>query len=288
MKDHRWCKICKPKNPTIYFHNENNVVWLYCCKCARGYTFAQYCELAGLSVEEGKNILRQGVVFEDDINDEINALAWPSSYIPLSDPRAEQGVSYIKSRGLTLDGDMYYDLAEEAIVFPYYYQNYFCGAQIRFVNPRELDNGKIFKISTLPGSRLKLLFYGWNQSKLLNNISSVIVTEGAFNTLAINQSLNLAYGSVTKNPSRSIASSGAALSQHQEDALKELVDQGKKVILASDTDEAGEKMLNKAIRAGCITHYAFTDSSDCDWNDVVKEIGHKDFAKYFLQQVKPI
>lgn len=285
--DKRFCLICNPKNRTIYFHldEKTGLPWLWCNKCGRGYSLQQYCDIAGVSVED---FIKDGIDIAKEQDNEVQAMAWPSQFIPLSDPRAEAGVEYIKSRGLTLDGDMYYDLNEEGIVFPYYFENHFCGAQVRFLKERVKEDGNKWKITTLPGTRLGLLFYGWNQTKFMAQVKGIIVTEGAFNALAIQQALNQAYGGVSRSPWRVLACSGSGATELQRETLKELKDKGYKVVVAPDTDEAGIKMYEKFNESGSITHYAFTGDTEKDWNDMLKDMGHKAFAKYFISCVKEI
>lgn len=212
-------------------------------------------------------------------------MQWPVSFVPLSDPRADKGVQYVKSRGLNLNADMYYDLEEEGIVFPYYFDSHFCGAQIRFVEPRLKEDGTEWKITTLPGTRLGLLFYGWNQSKFMGAVKAVIVTEGAFNAISINQALNAVYGGVANNPWRAIACSGSGATEHHTDTLKELKEQGLKVVVAPDTDEAGKKMLEKCLSRECATHYVMCPDGSKDWNDHLRDMGHDEFAKFLMSRV---
>ena len=285
-RDNRWCLICQPRNRTLYWHkNEEGKIWCYCNKCDRGYSLEQYCETADIDMVD---FLTGDFHMQEADADTVQAMAWPANFIPLSDPRAEKGVEYIKSRGLTLDGDMYYDLNEEGIVFPYYVENHFCGAQIRFIKERINEDGDIWKITTLPGTRLGLMFYGWNQTKFLAQIKGIIVCEGAFNAIGIQQALNQAYGGMHINPWRVIAASGSGATELQRETLKELKDKGYKVILAPDTDEAGIKMYQKHIDSDCITHYAFTGDSKKDWNNLLKELGHKEFAKFVIKAITPI
>jgi DNA primase len=220
--------------------------------------------------------------------DEVNVLVWPTHFIPISDSRAIKGLEYIKSRGLFIEGDMYYDLDNEGIVFPYYFSNHFCGAQVRFIKERVRENGDKWKITTLPGTRLGLLFYGWNQENIMAQTKGFIVTEGAFNAIGIQQALNLAYGGVSHNPWRVLAASGSGLSTSQAEILKELKDRGYKIIGAPDTDEAGLKMLSKMKDAGCITHFCLTKDSEKDWNDFLKQMEHKEFAKWFIKNVEAL
>jgi hypothetical protein len=285
-KDNRWCLICNPKNRTLYWHTDEKTgkLWVWCNKCNRGYSLEEYCRQADLDIE---TFLSSDFKIENDQSDEVQAMAWPSSFVPLSDPRAEKGAEYIKSRGLHLDGDMYYDLNEEGIVFPYYFENHFCGAQIRFVEERTTEDGNKWKITTLPGTRLGLLFYGWNQTKLMAQVKGIIVTEGAFNALAIQQALNQAYGGVSRSPWRVFACSGSGVSTHQAETLQELRNKGYKVICASDSDEAGLKMYEKLSEHKSITHYAFCEVGK-DWNDKLQELKHKEFAKYFWSCITPI
>lgn len=286
QRDNRWCLICQPRNRTLYWHqNDEGKIWCYCNKCDRGYSLEQYCEIADIDMTE---FLTGNFHMQEAKADEVTAMAWPHSFIPLSDPRAEKGVEYIKSRGLNVDGDMYYDINEEGIVFPYYVENHFCGAQVRFIEPRINEDGDVWKITTLPGTRLGLLFYGWNQAKLLAQVKGVIVCEGAFNALSIQQALNSVYGGVSRCPWRLLACSGSGLSEHQAEALKELKESGLKVIGAPDTDEAGFKMLSKMKELDCVTHYLMTGDTDQDWNVLLQTIGHKELAKFVIKNIKPI
>jgi len=283
MKDNRYCLICKPKNRTLYFHkNDDGTVWVWCNKCDRGYSLHQYCNMAGLEV---RDFLEGKFHFEEARPNEVQALGWPSTFLPLSDPRSKKGVEYIKSRGLTLNGDMYYDAEEEGIAFPYYFEDHFCGAQVRFIEPRIKEDGTPWKITTLPGTRLGLLFYGWNQTRFMGNVKAVVVTEGAFNAIAINQALNTIYGGIAHNPWRALACSGAGATAHHREALKELKDQGLKVVLAPDTDEAGKKMIEKYITDQALTHIALCPDGKEDWNDLIKKMGPTEFAKFFLQSI---
>jgi 5S rRNA maturation endonuclease (ribonuclease M5) len=140
----------------------------------------------------------------------------------------------------------------------------------------------------MPGTRLGLLFYGWNQSKFMAQVKGIIVTEGAFNALAIQQSLNMAYGGISHNPWRVISCSGSGAGTLQKETLRELKEQGYKVIVAPDTDEAGINMCKKFTEAGSITHYAFTSDTSKDWNNILQDLGHKEFARFFLSTVKVI
>ncbi len=286
QRDNRWCLICQPRNRTLYWHtNPEGKIWCYCNKCDRGYSLEQYCEIADIDMTE---FLTGNFHMQEAQPNEVTAMAWPHSFVPMSDPRAEKGVEYVKSRGLNIDGDMYYDLNEEGIVFPYYVENHFCGAQIRFIKTRINEDGDEWKITTLPGTRLGLLFYGWNQSKLLAQIKGVIVCEGAFNALSIQQALNSVYGGVSRCPWRLLACSGSGLSEHQAEALKEFKEAGLKVVGAPDTDEAGFKMLNKMRELNCVTHYLMTGDTEQDWNVLLKNLGHKELAKFVIKNIKPI
>jgi hypothetical protein len=285
--DKRYCLICRPKNRTIYFHldEKTGLPWLWCNKCDRGYSLKQYCETAGIDIDD---FLVGEFHIEDGKHDEVNAMAWPHNFVVLSDPRAKKGVDYINSRGISAEADIYYDIDQEGIVFPYYLDNYFCGAQIRFLKERQNEQGDNWKITTLPGTRLGLLFYGWNQGKLLPQVKGVIVTEGAFNSISIQQSLNEAYGGVSNCPWRVFACSGSGLSSFQAEELKRLKDSGYKVIGAPDTDEAGFKMLSKMIEHDCISHYVMVDEEGRDWNDLLKLYGRRYLAKYVIKGIKPI
>jgi hypothetical protein len=263
-----------------------DLLWCYCNKCERAYSLTQYCDIAGIDKDE----FLTGGDFEmvEAKPNEVNAMAFPHTFVPLSDARAEAGVEYIKSRGLSPEGDMYFDVKEKGIVFPYYLENQFCGAQIRFLEPRVNDDGSTWKITTLPGTRLGLLFYGWNQGKFLAQVKGLIVCEGAFNALAIQQALNHLYGGLSRNPWRCIACSGSGATELQRETLKELKDGGMKIVIAPDTDAAGIKMYQKMVEAEAVSHYAFTNDTEKDWNDLLKDLGAAEFGKLFIQSITAI
>lgn len=283
------CLICKDgkKNNCLHWHKDTDTgdIWVYCVgKCQRGYSLRSYCYHAGISLPE---FLKGDFDFKEAAPNEVSAMGWPTRFIPLSDSRSVKGVDYIHGRGLSLEGDMYYDVERDGIVFPYYFDNHFCGAQTRFINPRVHPDGEVQKIDTLPGTRLGLLFYGWNQSRFVGDVKGVIVTEGAFNTISINQALNMAYGGIAHNPWRAIACSGAGATSHHKEALQDLKEQGLKIVIAPDTDEAGGNMLKKFRDANAGTHYAFTGDTR-DWNDMLKELEHERFAKFFMSRIQKI
>ena len=295
-RDNRWCLICQPRNRTLYWHQTDpekmianpklDPIWCYCNKCDRAYSLTQYCETAGI---DRTLFLTDGDFFIEEAKpDEVNAMAWPHSFVPLSDARAEKGLEYIKSRGLLPEGDMYFDTKEEGIVFPYYVDNQFCGAQVRFLEARVNEDGSTWKITTLPGTRLGLLFYGWNQGKFLAQVKGIIVTEGAFNALSIQQALNHVYGGVSRCPWRVIACSGSGATELQRETLKDLKDQGYKIVLAPDTDAAGMKMYQKFVESNAATHYAFTGDTEKDWNDLLQEMGHEQLAKFVIKSITAV
>ena len=289
------CLIClqqsgKSRNNTLYWHadpDNKNVIWCWCNRCGRAYSIYEYCSIAGVDLVE----FLKGAVdmqFETASPNEVRKVEWPAWFITTSDPRSKKGTYYIRSRGLHVEGDMYYDIDNESIVFPYYFGEHFVGAQMRFIVPRVKSDGDVQKVDTIPGTRLGLVFYNWNQEKFVTNVKGVIVCEGAFNALSIQQALNKVYGGVYLNPWRVIACSGSGATAHHTEALKGLKDQGLKIVAAPDTDEAGLKMLKKMSDADCITHRAMTMERDVDWNDMLKRMGHDDFAKFFLSSVKSI
>lgn len=284
------CLICKggKKNDCLHWHidPETSDIWVWCQgKCQRGYSIYQYVAHAGLKLNE---FLKGDFDFVEARPNEVNEMNWPSTFLPMADPRSQEGVDYVRSRGLDIGDGMYYDTYRKGIVFPYYFSNTFCGAQIRLLEPWIDESGEEHKIDTVPGTRLGLLFYGWNQDKFVTNVKGLIVVEGAFNAIAIQQALDHVYGGVTKNPWKTIATSGSGLSAHKIDVLKDLKDQHIKVVIAPDSDEAGLKMFKKAVKGEAITHFAFTNHQDCDWNDVAKELGKEKFAKWFLEGIKSV
>lgn len=282
------CLICNDgkKNDVLHHHIDPDTsnIWMWCTKCQRGYSLRQYCELANISL---RDYLKQDFDFKEAAPNEVTRMEWPQHFIPLSDTRAKAGVDYLARRGLSPNGDMYYDMLDKGIVFPYYFDNIFCGAQVRFLDTKINKNGDQWKITTLPGTRLGLLVYAYNQNFIMSHVKAVIVTEGALNAQSIQQSLDTIYGGTYKNTFKVAACSGSGGSVHQLDVFKSLIEKGYKVICAPDNDEAGRKMLEKYIVSNALTHYAFTDT-EADFNDELQKLGKKEFAKYFIERIKSI
>lgn len=279
------CLICKKHNDTIHAHSdpETNEVWLWCCGCGRGYGLRTYCHLAGISLSE---FLKLDFDFIEAKPNEINKIDWPAHFVPMSDPRAKKGVDYVTSRGIELKGDFYFDTEREGIVFPMYFHGVFAGGQVRLIKPWEKD-GNTVKMLTMPGTRSGLLLYNHNQSAFITDVKGVIVTEGAFNCLAIQQSLDKLYGGVVKNPWKVMSTSGCGVTNHQLDVFKGFKEAGIKVVAALDSDEPGMKGLAKLSKAEVITHYALTSDPSIDWNDEMMERG-AEFAKYFLSLITSV
>ena len=280
------CQICKRKNNTLHWHEDkqNKSIWVYCVgKCQRGYSLDQYVRLSKLSKEQ---FLKQDFDLIEAKANEVNKLNWPGSFVSLFDPRASEGVEYIRSRGLEPGEEMFYCTERKGIVFPYNFDQVFAGAQIRLINPWTDAEGDVRKIDTMPGTRLGLLFYRWNQTIIMPHVKAIIVTEGAFNAIAIQQSLDRYYGGPVHNPWKAISTSGSGLSNHQTDVLKNLKEQGYRVIVAPDSDEAGIKMLKKVSNNAAASHYVLTMDDEKDWNDLYNELGYLEFNKFILRGLR--
>jgi hypothetical protein len=284
------CLICKhgKKNDCLNWHIDPDTkeIWVWCVgKCQRGYGIREYAAKAGLTL---RDFLKQDFDFREAPPNEVQKMTWPRSFIPLFHADAKPGLKYLESRKIEPDDNIFYDTYRKGIVFPYFYDSVFCGAQIRYIKPWVDESGEERKIDTVPGTRLGLLFYNWNQQRLGPNVKAIIVTEGAFNALAIQQSLSVLYPNVLTNPWKCVACSGSGLSKHHLETLCELKNQGFKVILAPDSDQAGIKMLRKAVNAKAITHYNMTMDSEVDWNDLLIGVGSKKFATHFLKSIKHV
>jgi hypothetical protein len=279
----------KIRNDTIYWHNSDADVdgqigyWCWCNRCERSYSIEEYCKRTGLTLGE---FIKQDFNFKEAPPNEVQRIAWPRDFVPLYHKDAKDGVEYLKSRHIDLDDNMFYDTWRKGIVFPYYFDTTFCGAQIRLIKPWTDDEGVERKVDTLPGTRLGLLFYNWNQRPFNIPIRGIIVTEGAFNALTIQQSLNGVYGGTLQNPWKCVACSGSGASKHHLETIKEFKDDGLKVVVAPDSDEAGFKMLKKFSGAEAITHYAMTEDDEKDWNDMLKDMSKNEFAKWFLSRIE--
>lgn len=241
-----------------------------------------YCAINGIDMPTEEEVARVATYIED--SNELQKMAWPRSFVPLWDPRSSAGRDYLASRSIDISDGMFYCTEREGIVFPYYYEFTCVGAQVRFIEPREDQS----KITTVTGTKLGKLFYGWNQGELPRNIKYLIIAEGAFNSIAIQQTLNKHYGSALKNPYKSIAASGSSIGKYRSEVLRELIVEGYKIILAPDSDEAGRKMLEKAIDEGCITHWTRTDDKVLDWNDVLKTDGPDALKSQLLGNLRKI
>ena len=290
MIDTRKCLICngdkKHANDTIYWHQDKDTgdIWAFCNKCDRGYGIRHYCHMAEISLPE---FLKGEFDFIEAASNEITRMEWPQAFVPLSDFRAKDGLAYLKQRGLSPIGDMYYDIQDRGIVFPYYYDNVFCGAQVRFLKERVNKDGDVWKITTMPGTRLGLVIYAYNQTNIMPHVKGFIVTEGAFNALSIQQSLDKIAGGAYKSPWKAVACSGSGGSIHQLEVFKELIGRGYKVVCAPDNDEAGLKMFKKYVKNRALTHFALTDDAN-DWNSVLQKIGHDKMTRYFFERVKKV
>ena len=287
ITDNKRCLVCKADHRTLYWHVDTDTkeVWCYCNKCDRGYSLSSYCWHAGISKSD---IMNGNFEYQESRPNEVNKIDFPNWYLTLCDPRAKEGVEYIESRGLTLEGDMYYDADRKGIVFPMYFENIFCGAQTRFIASRVHADGHEQKMDTLPGTRSGLLFYGWNGARFVGDVKGVIVTEGAFNALSLQQALNKKYGGVHKNPWRVISCSGSGATSYQRERLKDLKDSGFKVICSFDSDEAGIKGLHKFMKADCITHFAITGDTEKDWNNLLCDLGYEGLAEYYIRAIKKV
>jgi hypothetical protein len=280
------CLICKGgrKNDCLYAHKDADTgeIWLWCQgKCKRGYSLYDYCNQAGISLKE---FLAMGISFDEAPELEVNAMSWPRSFYALSDPQAKPGVDYLLSRGLDMPAEMYYDSDKNGIVFPYYVHNTFVGAQIRFIEPRTSEDGSPWKITTLPGTRLGYLFWGWSQQVLPTSVKYLVIAEGAINAASLQQALNKRYGNLLRNPYRCISTSGASVTQYHCKRLKELIDSGLKIIAACDNDDAGISMFEKMAKQGACTHYSFVTEEGKDWNDLL--IKGDDPALHLLSKIK--
>jgi hypothetical protein len=287
MRVSKKCLICNKgkKNDTLYWHRDEDSgdIWVWCNKCQRGYSLHSYCHIAGVDLAQ---FLKGDFDFVSDSPNELRVVSWPSTFVPLIDRRAEKGIEYLKKRGLTLDADVYYDIEEEGLVFPYYFEDHFCGAQIRFLQERVKEDGDTWKITTMPGTRLGLLFGLWNQKAFVTDIKAIVVCEGYINALSLQQAFNSIYGGIHTNPWKFICASGSGLSQHQAEALKELKEKGYKVVCAADSDEGGLKMLSKMKDLEVITHYSLTQDNELDWNDFLIKEGRKNLTKLFLSNLR--
>lgn len=288
----RRCLLCHPgrvkKNDTLHWHMDpdTGALWVYCVGvCQRGYSIEEYTAKAGLSLAE---FLKQDFDIREAPPNEVNKMAWPVNFVPLFDSRAKIGLSYLNSRNIEPDQDLFYDIQRKGIVFPYSFHDVFCGAQIRLIEPWIDKDGNERKVDTLPGTRLGLLFYGWNQKPLPAHVTTVVVTEGAFNSISIQQALNTLYGGIHKSKWRCVALSGSGASKHHIETLRELKDNGTNIVVAPDSDSAGVKMFRKIHAAGAATHYAFTDDQRIDWNDARLTMNNIDYVKWFFSKIRKV
>ena len=284
------CLICKggAKNDCLTWHesSDGGLPWVWCVgKCSRAYSMYEYTALAGISLGD---FLKNRFEVREAPPNEVQKMEWPRFFVPLFDQRSEPALMYLKSRRIDPADGMYYDTQREGIVFPYYFEHAFVGAQIRFMKPFEDYDGKVRKIDTLPGTRTSYLVYGWNQLPLLPHIKGVIVTEGAFDSIVIGQALDHVYGGILKNPWKCIATSGSGTSKHKLELIRSLKESGIKTVIASDSDSAGQQMMEKFLKAEAVTHYAFTEDSEKDWNAFRLNMSKEEFARWFLGKVKHV
>lgn len=284
--NYKRCLLCNPKNDTLYFHLGDELPWIYCNKCGKGYSLRRYCTLAGITIQE---FLRWDIDFTESKPNEVRKMEWPAWYLPLFDPRAKEGIEYLASRHLDPQDDVFYDFDQKGIVLPYYFGSVFVGSQTRYLVPRQNADGDTQKIDTLPGTRLGLLFWHYAQNGMLGDVNTIVVTEGAFNAMALEQSFKkVLKASGRPNRFKFMATSGCNLTDHQADVLKEFKDNGMKVVLAYDADEPGLVGLHKAQKKECITHYSLTLDDEKDWNNFLEEEGSDNLVKTFLRNIKNV
>lgn len=77
MVHHKKCLICKggKKNDCLYWHldEKTGLPWVWCSGvCQRGYSLTQYCDIAGIDVNE---FVKDGIDIVKDQDDEVNALS---------------------------------------------------------------------------------------------------------------------------------------------------------------------------------------------------------------------
>ena len=292
MFDPNKCYICKfdattgraigrQANKSLHWHlGDDGIPWVFCVgSCQRAYSIWEYTAKTGFTIADVQN---SKIAFEEAAPNTVNKMEWPRQFIPLFDKRAAQGVEYIKKRKINPSGEMFYDFIQNGIVFPYYFDTSFCGAQIRFIEPKDSSN----KITTIPGTRLSLLFYNYNQMPLPLSTKAVIVTEGSFDALSIQQSLDTMYPEF-KNPFKVVALSGASISEHHREVLRDLKLSGLKIIAATDNDDAGFNACKKLIESSSISHYAVTGDEKVDWNSALVDFNgnHEEYGKWFLSKV---
>lgn len=272
---------------TVYHNIDEKTkdIWIYCCACSRSYSLTEYCNTAGIKL---KDYLKQDFDFTSQYNKEIQTMPFPKSFMPIYAQEAIEGKKYLETRGIDSVGAMFYDARYKGIAFPYYYYDEFCGAQTRLIKPIVSEDGGSTKMVSIKGTRTGLLFYNWNQDRLMDHVGAVVITEGAFNCVSFEQSLNHCFGGALKNPFKSMAMSGASISDYQADKLKTLIKSGIKVILCPDSDNAGLKMLSKAQKKGCSTHYCLLNNSKIDWNDYFKTWGKEGLVSYLFSNIKKL
>jgi hypothetical protein len=277
------CLVCQAKHDTCYFHlDTHGTPWMYCCKCSDSMDLEDYCAINGIEMPTEEEVAR--VVTYIEGSKELQKMAWPRSFAPLWDSRSAAGREYLATRGIEPSDGMFYCTEREGIVFPYYYESTCVGAQIRLIEPTPGRS----KMVSVTGTSVSKLFYGWNQGDLPQNVKYLVVTEGAFNAIALQQTFNHHYKSALHNPYKFVAASGSSIGKHRSEVLRELIAEGYKIILAPDSDEAGVKMLEKAIGEECVTHWTRTDDEGLDWNDVLKLRGPDALKSQLLGNLRKI
>ena len=56
-----------------------------------------------------KSFLSGDFDFRESKNNQVQRMEWPRNFVALTDARAKPGVEYLKSRGLDVDIDIWYD-----------------------------------------------------------------------------------------------------------------------------------------------------------------------------------
>jgi hypothetical protein len=203
-------------------------------------------EIERINLESLKHKSINGLIQERQaVADRIQGIEFEERDLPAeTQPLSATGEAYIRSRKLLIDYPfLYKTMPRPGIVIPFTYDNQIVGHTTRFLDDRtpryiqDIQHGYVF---------------GTDLQKL--NWQYAIVVEGVFDALSIN----------------GLAVLHAEINDAQVKLIRSL---GKEVIVVPDQDEAGMKLVDRAVELGWAVSMPKWPDGTKDVNDAVIRLG---------------
>ena len=203
-------------------------------------------EIERINLESLKHKSIEGLIQERQVvADRIQGIEFEERDLPAeTQPLSATGEAYLRSRKLPIDYPfLYKTMPRPGIVIPFTYDNQIVGHTTRFLDERtpryiqDIQHGYVF---------------GTDLQK--NNWQYAIVVEGVFDALSIN----------------GLAVLHAEINDAQVKLIRSL---GKEVIVVPDQDEAGMKLVDRAVELGWAVSIPEWPDGIKDVNDAVIRLG---------------